>query len=106
MLVVYGDVPQLLVMGRMVYGDVHCVIVDGDDDSGVDDSCQTFSPNCAVKLPMSPSIRGRPVHVFAEDCLLISSYIFSKELLLFLAQLFSYLFQKCIPGFWAWLANS
>ena len=69
MLVVYGDVPQLLVMGMMVYGDVHCVIVDGDDDSGVDDSCQTFSPNCAVKLPMSPSIRGKPVHVFAEDCL-------------------------------------
>ena len=78
-LVVYGDVPQLLVMGMMVYGDVHCVIVDGDGDSGVDDSCQTFSPNCAVKLPMSPSIRGKPVHVFAEDCLLISSYYYLQQ---------------------------
>ena len=35
-----------------------------------------------------------------------ATHIFSKELLLFLAQLFSYLFQKCIPGFWAWLAKS
>ena len=55
----------------VVYGDVHCIIGDGDVHSG---SCQTFSPNCAVKLPMSPSIRGKPVHVFAEDYLIILSY--------------------------------
>ena len=100
MLVVHGDVhcfPQLLVMVMMVYGDVLCIISGGNDDSGVDNSCQTFSPNCAVKLPMSPSIRGKPVHVFAEDCLLISSNIFSKELLLLLAQFLNTYFHKNVP---------
>ena len=99
MLVVYGDVHciiddgdahngvddycqtfspnyQLLVMVVMVYYDGHCIIGDGDAHNG---SCQTFSPNCAVKLPMSPSIRGKPVHVFAEDSLLILSYYYLQQ---------------------------
>ena len=62
---------QLVVMVVKVYYDGHCIIDNGND---VDDDCQTFSPNCAVKLPMSPSIRGKPVHVFAENCSLISSF--------------------------------
>ena len=56
--------------------DGHCIIDDGND---IDNNCQTFSPNCAVKLPMSPSIRGKPVHVFAEDCLLISNYYYLQQ---------------------------
>ena len=89
----------------VVYGDVHCIIGngDGDDHSG---SCQTFSPNCAVKLPMSPSIRGKPVHVFAEDCLLISRYYYLQQgITSFLGPILSTCFQKCIPGFWAWLGQ-
>ena len=84
----------------MVYGDVHCTIGDGDDKNGVGDNCQTFSPNCAVKLPMSPSILGKPVHVFAEDCLFISIYYYlSQELLLFLAHFFILIFRNIYQAF-------
>ena len=79
----------------MVYGDVHCTIGDGDDKNGVGDNCQTFSPNCAVKLPMSPSIRGKPVHVFAEDCLLISRYYYLQQgITSFFGPIFLYLFSE------------
>ena len=83
---------QLVVMVVKVYYDGHCIIDNGND---VDDNCQTFSPNCAVKLPMSPSIRGKPVHVFADDCLLISSYYYLQQgITSFLGPIFLYIFSE------------